>query len=212
MAPGSSGAQKYSLAFTAASLRPELARIVAEIYLQSGDWDETRRRVLSESLLQAKNPSSGVRMEREMRQRLQTLSREQLELLAHGSTDARRAVAWLSVLKLYPFIFAFASEVLRGKMEGHDPMLRPSDYEGFIASEGLAHPALHELTSATKTKIRRVLILMLREAGILGEGPKDFGLRRALLPPEVRAAIVAENSRWLAGFLIPDREIAVMGA
>jgi len=212
MASSSSGSQKYSLAFTAASLRPELARIVADAYLRSGDWDETHRRVLSENLLQARNPASGVRMEREMRQRLQTLSREELELLAHGSTDARRASAWLSVLKLYPFIFAFASEVLRGKMEGHDPMLRPSDYEGFIAFEGLAHPELHDLSSSTKTKIRRVLLLMLREAGILDAGPKDFSLRRALLPPEVRAAIVADDRRWLAGFLIPDREIAVMGA
>ncbi len=212
MLPNSCGTQKYSLAFTAASLRPELARIVAELYLESGDWDETRRRALSENLLQAKNPASGVRMEREVRQRLQTLSRGQLEILAQGSADARRAIAWLSVLKLNPFIYAFASESLRAKMEGHDRVLRPSDYEDFLATEGLAHPEVQELTASTKAKIRQVLFRMLREVGILGEGPKDFDLRRALLPPEVRSAIIAEDRCWLAGFLIPDDEIGRIGA
>ena len=43
-------------------------------------------------------------MEQEMRQRLQTLTREQLGILASASADNRRAVAWLSVLKLYPFV------------------------------------------------------------------------------------------------------------
>ena len=198
------------MAFTAASLRPELARIVAEMYLDTGDWDETHRRVLSENLLQAKNPASGVRMEREVRQRLQTLSRDQLEILAQGSADARRAIAWLSVLKLNPFVFAFASDTLRAKIEGHDPVLRPSDYEDFLDAEGSAHPEVHELTASTKAKIRQVLFKMLREVGILGESPKDFGLRRALLPPEVRSAIVADARGWLAGFLIPDEELMAL--
>jgi len=212
MRSDSIGSHKYSLTFTAASLRPELARIVAETYLECADWEETHRRVLAGNLLQARNPASGVRMEREMRQRLQTLTREQLEISAGGSADSRAAIAWLSVLKLNPFVFAFAADALQDKLEAHDPVLRPSDYEEFIASESLMHSELQKLTPATKSKIRQVLFRMLREAGILAESPQDFSLRRALLPPDVLATIVADDRRWLAGFLIPDSEFASLGA
>ena len=147
-----------------------------------------------------------------MRQRLQTLSQGQLEILAGGSADARSAIAWLSVLKLTPFVFAFASETLRGKMEGHDPVLRPSDYEDFLASEGVAHPEVEALTASTRSKIRQVLLRMLREVGILGENAEDFYLRRVLLSPEVLTAILMDDRRWLAGFLVPDSEIARLGA
>jgi hypothetical protein len=205
-------AERYSLTFTAASLRPELARIVAEAYLECGDWQETRRRVLASNALQARTSSSGVRMEREMRQRIQTLSSDQIEILANGSADSRGAIAWLAVLKSNGFVFAFASETLRDKIEAHDPVLRPSDYEGFIASESAAHPELLSLTAITKAKIRQVLVKMLREADILGQDRKDFGLQRPLLPPDVLSAIVAEDRRWLAGFLIPDNELAMLGA
>jgi len=204
--------ERYSLTFTAASLRPELARIVAETYLECGDWEETRHRVLDKNSLQARSPASGIRMEREMRQRLQTLTRDQLEIVANASADSRSAIAWLSVLKLNAFVFAFASETLRGKIEAQDPVLRPSDYERFLTSEAALHPEFERLTQSSKTKIRRVLIRMLREAGILGPAPKDFDLRRALLPPDVRSAIIVDDRRWLAGFLIPDDEIATLGA
>ena len=80
--------RRYSMSFTAASLRPELARIVAETYLESGDWDEARRRILDDNLLQARSRGSAVRMEGEIRQRLQTLTREQLEVAAGASAGA----------------------------------------------------------------------------------------------------------------------------
>ena len=34
----------YNLTFTAASLRPELARVVAETYLATGDWQATKEK------------------------------------------------------------------------------------------------------------------------------------------------------------------------
>jgi hypothetical protein len=205
------GNRKYPMSFTASSLRPELARIVAEIYLDCGDWQEVRRRVLNDNLLQARSRGSAVRMEGEIRQRLQTLTRDQLVILAEAPADSRRAVAWLSVLKRNPFVFNFASRSLRAKMEVHDTVMRPSDYEEFLASESAAHPEVLALTPVTKAKIRQVLFKMLREAGMFGVGRTDFNLQRALLPADVLQAVVADDPRWLAGFLVPDAEIAALG-
>lgn len=200
----------YHLGFTAASLRPELARIIAEAFLACGGWGQARQRVLRENALQARSPASAIRMERELRQRLETLSLRQIEILAGAPADSRRAIAWLAALKHSAFVFDFSAEVLRGKVETLDPVLRPSDYENYFAAQALAHPELGELKTSTRSKIRRVLMTMLCEAGILGEGIRDFTLRRPVVPPDVLAAILADNPRWLAGFLVPDREIAAL--
>jgi len=74
----------YHLSFTAASLRPELARIVAETFLTVGDWALVKERILSTNALQCRTASSAVRLESEMRQRLETLTCNQMVLLTQA--------------------------------------------------------------------------------------------------------------------------------
>ncbi len=202
----------YSVSFTAASLRPDLARIVAEGYLELRDWDASRERILAGNLLQARSRASAIRREQEFRLRLQTLTDAELQILAQAPADARRAIAWLSVLKHSPFILALARDFLREKLATHDTTLRPSDYEHFFEGEAAAHPELAALTASTRAKIRQVALRMLREAGLLAPNAKDFTLFRPLIPAEARAAILADDPRWLGGFLVPDDEIGPRSA
>lgn len=198
----------YNLSFTAASLRPELARIVAEHYLASGDWPTAKAQILASNALQAKSPASAIRLERELRQRVERLSAPQLRLLTDPNADDRAAMAWLAALKQNALVFEFAAEVLRDKLAGHDTSLRPSDYEGFLASKSTEHPEILALAETTRVKVRRVLLTMLREAGILMKGPELGGLQRPALSIDADRAIRADDPHWLAGFLLADAEIA----
>ncbi len=197
----------YNLSFTAASLRPELARIVADHYMTTGDWDATKRQVLSSNALQCRSSSSAVRLERELRQRLQLLTGEQLTHLARATEDDRAAMAWLAAMKKSAVIFDFAAEVLREKLAARDPVLRPSDYETFVSHKSVSQPRLAELKASSRTKIRQVLLRMLVEAGILREGEALGTIQRPVLSPELVRIISLDSPRWLTGFLIPDDEI-----
>jgi Putative inner membrane protein (DUF1819) len=200
----------YRLSFTAAALRPELARIVAEIYLAERDWGEARRRILSSNSLQCRTSSSAVRLERELRQRLKTLTHRQIILLVGATAEDRAAAAWLAACKRFPLAFEFAAEVLREKLEAHDPVLRRSDYEEFVEQKALSHPELVELTNSSKSKVRQVLLRMLVEAGLLrlGGGAALGTIQRPVVSPEVVQAIAADDPHWFAAFLVPDAEIA----
>ena len=200
----------YNLGFTAASLRPELARIIADSYLLERDWQAAKARVLSSNQLQARTRSSAVRLERELRQRLQTLTAEQLSLLAQGGADERTAMAWLSALKSLAFVFDFAADVLREKLALHDGVLRPSDYESFLDKKSGIHPELAELASTSRRKVRQVLLLMLHEAGILTQDKPFPTLHRPFVTPTAFRSIAADDRRWLAGFLVPDAEILAL--
>lgn len=201
-------ASTYNLSFTAASLRPELARIVAECFLETEDWVATKRLVLDRNSLQSRSTASAIRMEREFRQRLQPLTREQITLLAQATAEDRAAMAWLAMLKYSALPFEFVSEGLRDKLGAHDAVLRPSDYEQFMELKAAAHPELAKLAPSSRTKVRRVMLLMLAEAGLLVPGSGLGTIQRPALSPDALRAIRADDPRWLAGFLVPDAEIA----
>lgn len=146
-------------------------------------------------------------MERELRPRLQTLSHHQLELLVRSGADTRTNLAWLAAVKHSSFLFDFAADALRSKLERQDQVLRESDYRRFIEEKTPAHPELLKLSESTSDKVRRVLFAMLREAGILSKGNEIGLLHRPVIPHEVEHSIRAENPKWLAAFLFPENEI-----
>ena len=198
---------KYNLSFTAASLRPELARLLAESYLDLGNWDGVREQILRSNVLQSRSTSSAIRMERELRQRLQRLTQAEIALLAGINADDRAAMAWLAALKHSQFVFEFAAEVLREKLAIRDQVLRRSDYETFVEGKSLIHGTLNQLKASSKSKIRQVLMLMLSEAGLLHKGASLGTIQRPILSSEALRAINADSRHWLAGFLFSDSEI-----
>jgi hypothetical protein len=201
----------YNFSFTAASLRPELARIVAECYREAGNWAAAREHILATNALQARSARSAARLESELRQRLTELTEEQLTLLTSAPAEDRAALAWLAAMKRSRFLFDFAAEVLRDKLAAHDPLLRPSDYEKFVDAKSVMHPELARLATSSRAKVREVLLHMLREAGLLGDRARRGGalgtVQRPVLSPAVLRSISDDDPHWLAGFLVPDAEI-----
>ena len=200
----------YNMGYAASSLRPELARIVAEHFVDAGNWKDARIRILSTNALQCRNVSSSLRTEREIRSRLSSLTQNQITLLSQATSDDRVALTWLAVCKYNAFVFEFAAEVLREKLADHDPILRLSDYESFVDIKSVSHPELAHLSVLFKNKIRHALFKMLSEAGILSKGSELGTIHRPVISPLVKRAIASDNSQWLAAFLVPDSELGVL--
>ncbi|RYD29166.1 MAG: DUF1819 family protein [Verrucomicrobiaceae bacterium] len=198
----------YSLSLTAASLRAEMMRLQAALYLETEDWERVKREVLSTNAFQCRTTGSLIRLERELRTRIQHLTLPQIRLLADSTWEARTAMAWLAACKHMEFVRAFATDVLRGKLEIHDPVLRLSDYRAYVEDQAAIHPALERLTPASREKIRQRLLFMLGEAGLLIKGEGLGRISRPAMPPSVMAAIREDHPRWLACFLVPDSEIS----
>jgi hypothetical protein len=197
----------YGFGFTAASLRPELLCIIAERFLETGSWEKTKESVLAGNELQCRTATSAQRMERELRPRLQTLSPQQLELFVRSGADTRISLAWLAAVKHSSFLFDFAADAIRPKIERHDSVLRESDYRRFIEEKKASHPELSKLTESTSGKVRRVLFAMLREAGILAKGDGIGSLQRPVIPHDVELSIRADNPALLAAYLVAESEI-----
>lgn len=181
---------------------------VAEIFLKTGSWNETKEIVLKTNALQCRSSASSERLEREIRPRLQRMTPEQLQEIAYADSQSRTCLSWLAAVKHSAFLYDFAADLLRAKLELHDLILRESDYRRFLDEKRALHPEIDRLSAVTEAKVRRVLFAMLREMRILNDCEDGIGrIERPLVPFQVENLIREEDPTLLAAFLVPDREI-----
>jgi hypothetical protein len=206
LARAAQGASRYCLSFTAAGLRPDLAAVMAGIYLEEGDWVRAKAVVLERNALQARSSNTAKRLEMELRQRLQELNPAQLALLAQGTSDERSAMAWLAVLKRIEIAADLTREVLADKANGPDPVLRRSDVAAFYEATERTHPELVALAPSSQQKVRSALLQMLRDARLLvgkpGQGGTLGTVQRPLLSPQAHDLVFSDHPALLAGFLL----------
>lgn len=162
-------AKNYKLSFTAASLSITESIKIAEVFLSCNDWEETKRIVEENNLLQSRTNSRTVRTYRELAQRLQLLSNDQLELLVEGNLQESKFLLWFAVCKSYKFIKEFAIEVIHEKFLSMDYKLTELDYDAFFNRKADWHEELDQITDSTKDKLKQVVFRMLRESGIASE-------------------------------------------
>ena len=77
---------QYKLSFTAGGLLYYESIVVVQALEDANfDWDKALKKIVAENLLQSRTTSTTKRKLGEIKQRLQELNREQLELMISGS-------------------------------------------------------------------------------------------------------------------------------
>jgi len=182
---------KYKLSFTAASLSINESVKIAEVYLGCKDWKQTKIAVTESNLLQSRTNSRTIRVVRELIQRLERLTDSQLELLAEGNPTEQKYILWLAACKTYEIIQEFAVEVLHEKFMSRSMILTDLDYDAFFNRKADWNEYLGRITPSTRKKIRQVLLLMVKEAGLVSDG--NMILRAMLSKRLVEAIVSAER-------------------
>ena len=100
--------EKYKISFTAGTLMVEETCAVAEVFLETGcNWNRTREYALRENLMQKEKVSTNKRLFSLVKQRIEVLNEEELNLLVAGTNSVRRLLLLLAVCKAHSFIFDF---------------------------------------------------------------------------------------------------------
>jgi len=197
---------KYILSFTAASLLAYENEVIADLYLQTNNWDIVQTEVLENDILQKSTIATRKREFIELKKRLQTLTLEQMSFFRYATSSDTRFLVLLGCLKLYGFIFDFISEVVRNKLLLFDYQILNSDYESFYESKALSHENLNTISEATKKKLKQVLLKILEQADLI-DSVKTKNIQKPYLSEALVKLIVQDNPKYLSGFLYNDAEI-----
>lgn len=172
----------YRLSFMVGGLLSAEATIAVPLYLRLHDWTAVRAALAEDNLLHARARATGVRLAREVVQRMSTLGDAELCYLATALSPDRRHLMWAAACRHYEIVADFAHEVLRGSYLRGIHALSAEDFERFWDAKALWHSELEATKPSTRAKIRTNLFLAMRQAGLLEEG----GIVAPLLSREVR--------------------------
>lgn len=193
--------QAYSFSFSRRALLLNESCLIADLYLELTDWSQVRQRAVETNLLQTRTVSTGKKLTSELVSRLKTLTDDEVNLLAKGNLDEKRAILWLALCKRYTFLRDVAVELLREKYLRADSRLTAQDYEHFFNIKADWHPELDKLNAATRKNIKQTLLQILREAGLLNSEDQ-------LLPAHLTARLVktirADSFEFVSIFPVSD--------
>lgn len=166
---GAPANSRYALSFTTGALLAREAALLAPVYLEERDWENTRDRAVAVNLLQARTHRTGVRLVRETVKRLSALTEQEIKLLGDLTATERGHLMWVAACRRYSLIAEFAEEVLRERFLLLAPTLTYEDFDSFVRGKALWHDELAAITDSTKQKLRSTVFKMLVEAELLSE-------------------------------------------
>lgn len=183
--------QRYALSFTTGSLLVREALVAGRLYLSEHDWAKVRDLIEADNLLQSRTRSSGLRLAREVTQRLSVLSEAEIELLIDATPTERGYLMWAATCRRYDLIGEFAEEVLRERYLVLATTLDYDDFDTFIRGKALWHEEVVSLKDSTLRKLRSTIFRMLVDAGLLTDGR----IVQAVLPARL-AQTLADDIRF----------------
>lgn len=192
------------MSFTAGALLQTESVTIAKLYLEVGDWDLVKDKVIAENLLQSRALSTLKRLSHEIIARLSTLNIEELTLLTESEYQDQAYMLWIAICRYYQFIADFATEVLRERFITFKPDLQHSDFDTFLNRKCDWHSELDSLSVSTRKKLRQVLFKMLRDASFLDS---KNNIQATMLSSRLIETIKRNGSRDIKYFTISENAI-----
>ena len=196
--------QSYLCSFTTGGLLVNECRQVIEVFARTKDWSATLLEVRSKNLLQTRTMATTDKRFREVRRRLESLNECQQDLLLRGSHDEQIAMVWLGICKSYRIIKEFAIEFVRDRFLTLQLTLNTTDFEKFLDSKSIWDASLEALTDSTRTKLKRVVTQMMKEAGIVANGL----IQPCVLSRATVTALMSDREPLYQVFPVSDRDFA----
>lgn len=186
---------KYNFSLTAAyAMIPEFTNIAQLVH----EGQSLER--LDKSIIGREKGLTNKRQLQELRKRLRTLTRSQIEVLSEGTMDEQKHITHLAFCKTYTIYRDFITEVLFEKTLVYDNQLSELDYNSFISKKKMDHPEIEGLAESSETKVRQVIYRTLQQVGIIDSVSNPYILIPNL-STRVQAVISSDNPKWLRCFL-----------
>jgi hypothetical protein len=191
----------YIMSFSIGGLNLRESLIVTNAYLSSNDWDQARKLVIQENLLQSRMISSAKRMLREITARLQLLSERELHLFRTSPDQDQRHLLWLAICRRHAFIADFYTQVVHDRYLSLKETVGNDEFNIFWNQTEREHPELERISVLTREKLRTVVFKMMREVGLI---PKDNHINTVLRSPLGQNSILMNAPQELSWFTTID--------
>ena len=175
----------YNAEISAGSLLLPESRRIARLLLSHPTAEQWDAALKDENLLQ-KKPATARRQARLIRNRLETLDDEGLQLVAEGDGELTTQVLLAAATRHSRLLSDFLRDVYAADLRRLEKTLSHRQWEAFLAECEHRDPAVGEWAATTRKKLFQVIVRILAEARYL-DSARHMGLTPPMLHPRARA-------------------------
>lgn len=176
--------QRYRADITAGALKVPESRVVARLLLMGVDKDQWRSAIQQENVLQARSPSTAVRLARLIRSRLQTMDEGLWKLVRDGNSRVAAHAVLAAVVKHSPLLGDFLDLVVREQFRLFAPKLTNAHWDNYLADCRGRDPEMPQWNESTRRRLRSSVYQMLAQAGFV-ENTRSLKLQPVHIAPQV---------------------------
>ena len=172
--------------------------VLAASYLNAKDWEATISQLQADGLTSMPKEKSKRRVLREIINRLETLSDDELQFLVEvADRQEQELLIWLSICREYRLIREFTLEVVRDRYQAYQFDLDPSSFDFFLEQKAEWDELLASTSDTTRVRQRQIVFKTMREVGIISN---DNRIQTIYLSLPLRLLIEAKAPNDLAVF------------
>jgi len=161
--------KRYGGDLTVGSLLVRESRIVARLLASGEEPDTIKSEVMNRNLFQNNSPTTTRKYCQLIILRLEQLNPPQLRIVAEGTDESAALMLMAAVLKNYPIVRNFVTDVLFDKVRCYEPSLDKKDWTRFLEQRETIYSEIKKWTESSRKKIGQVIFRMLSEAGLLSD-------------------------------------------
>lgn len=174
------------------SLMIRESQLIADLLLKKPSKDEWNSEIVDKNILQKRSSASAKRNASTIKKRLQGMSDEFIEQLAHGSTELSTQLMFAATLINSTLLSDFMINVVSDAKRMYRETLDISDWQQFWEERSRIYPEFKEMSESSTYKISQVAFKVLADAGYI-ETTRNKKLQNVYLLPEVRTLLININ-------------------
>ncbi len=143
------------------------SRIIAKLLLEYPDKEVWHKTIIIDNVLQKKAPSSAKRQARLIRNRLELMQEDLLQLVVNGNREVAIQALIAAAIKHSRLLGGFIDEVIRVHIKTFNTQLTLRDWKNYFSDCEQRDNSLKKLSESKKKKLGQVIFRILAEAGYI---------------------------------------------
>lgn len=194
----------YNAEISAGSLMLAESRKLARFMLSDPSEANWRKALVEENILQKRSPATATRQARLIRNRLQLLDKQALELIAARESEVAMQMLLLASMKHSQILRDFVSDVVVAHVKQLEPELSVRDWDAFLIECSHRDASVEAWSISTKEKLLQVIIRVLAEAKYI-DSTRSLKIQRAQLHPEIRSYLSERGEKRMIELMELER-------
>ena len=187
---------RYRAEITAGALKLPESRLIADLLLRHVDAEGWKDAIVTNNVLQARNPATARRLTTLIRRRLETMGPNLWELVRDGNGTVATHAIFAASVKHSPLLGDFLEIVVAEQYRLFNPTLTHALFTNYLEGCRERDPEMPQWNETTVRRLRSSMFQMLAQAGYI-ENTRSLKLKTVHIAEQVLQYLKANREQYV---------------